>query len=567
MGDGLSKNETIKRESDFLRGSIADELAQATSHFDERDVQLLKFHGSYQQENRDDRAARKAQGLEKGHDFMIRARIPGGILDADAYLALDDLAGRYGNGTLRATTRQGFQLHGVLKGNLKATIRAINDALLSTLAACGDVNRNVMACPAPLEDREHAHLTETALQIAEHLAPKTRAYHEIWLDGEQVAGPDEEPIYGPTYLPRKFKIGIAFPPDNCVDVYTQDIGLVAAVERGVLTGFTVLIGGGLGMTHNKPETYPRAGTPLCFASAREVLAVVEAIVTVQRDYGDRTNRRHARMKYLVEERGVAWFRGEVESRLGRTLADPREIVWTGVEDHLGWHEQTPQTSYLGLYIENGRIKDGGDVRLRSALHAVVARFRPQIRMTGQQNMLLVGIRNEDCGAVEELFASYGVAVDPRKLGLLRDAMACPAMPTCGLAVAESERALPAIVRELQNDLVELGLDQERISIRMTGCPNGCARPYMGDIGLVGRSLGLYDLFIGGDRQNTRLNTLYRSSVKAAELRAMIRTLLEVWKAGRAEGERFGDFFHRVGLQEERWLTALPVRLTGRSGAA
>lgn len=554
---GPSKNETIKVESDYLRGGIVAELAQPADHFDERDVQLLKFHGSYQQENRDDRAARKAKGLEKAHDFMIRARIPGGALGPETYLALDDLATRYANGTLRATTRQGFQFHGVLKGELKATIRGINDALLSTLAACGDVNRNVMACPAPLRDRDHAHLTDTAYSIADHLAPRTRAYHEIWLDGEKVAGPDEEPIYGVTYLPRKFKIGIAYPPDNCVDVYTQDIGLAAAVEDGRVAGFTVLVGGGLGTTHNKPNTYPRAATPLCFVGTGEVLQVVETIVKVQRDNGDRSDRRHARMKYLVEERGIAWFRSEVESRLGRKLADPRPIVWDGVDDHLGWHEETAQTSFLGIYIENGRIKDDGSIRLRSGLRATIDRYRPGVRMTGQQNILLTGIRNEDRAAVEALLASYGVGTDPAKLGLLRDAMACPALPTCGLAVAESERALPAIIADIQRDAVELGLEHERISIRMTGCPNGCARPYMGDIGLVGRSAGLYDVFIGGDWENTRLNALYRKAVKTADLRATIRTLFEHWKAQRADGERFGDFFHRVGTNEEQWLTVSP----------
>ncbi|HXP92520.1 MAG TPA: NADPH-dependent assimilatory sulfite reductase hemoprotein subunit [Candidatus Binatia bacterium] len=554
---GESKNEAIKLESDYLRGSIAAELAEPTTHFEERDVQLLKFHGSYQQENRDERAARKAQGLEKGHDFMIRARVPGGALGAQTYLALDELASRYANGTLRATTRQGFQFHGVLKGNLKATIRGINDALLSTLAACGDVNRNVMACPAPLHDRAQAHISEIAHDIAMHLAPQTHAYHEIWLDGEKVAGPDEEPIYGPAYLPRKFKIGIAFPPDNCIDVYTQDIGLAAAVEGGKVAGFTVLVGGGLGMTHNKPNTYPRAATPLCFASTDEVREVVEAIVKVQRDNGDRVDRRHARMKYLVEERGIAWFRGELESRLGRAVADPRPIAWDGVDDHLGWHEQTPQTSFLGIYIENGRIKDDGIRRLRSGLRAAVERFRPEIRMTGQQNILLTGIRNEDCAALEALLAGYGIETDPRKLGVLRDAMACPAMPTCGLAVAESERVLPSIIREIQQDVDELGLGDKRISIRMTGCPNGCARPYMGDIGIVGRSAGLYDVLVGGDWENTRLNTLYRKAVKVADLRAMIRNLLQVWKARRNDGERFGDFFHRVGFDEEQWVAASP----------
>lgn len=557
LGPGKgSKNEALKLESDFLRGSLADELARETSRFEERDVQLLKFHGSYQQEDRDARAARKAQGLEKAYQFMVRTRTPGGAMSAQTYLQLDELAGRYGNGTLRATTRQGFQFHGILKGNLKPTIRSINDALSSTLSACGDVSRNVMACPAPFENRRHAHVTETAERMAMHLAPRSRAYHEIWLDGEKIEGPEEEPIYGPTYLPRKFKIGIAFPPDNCIDVYTQDVGLVAAVERDELVGFTVLVGGGMGMTHGKPNTYPHAAKPLAFVRTDEVLEVVETIVKVQRDYGDRSDRRHARMKYVVAERGIPWFRAEVESRLGRTLADPRPIAWDGVDDHLGWHEQTPQTSFLGIYVENGRIKDDGILRLRSGLRAAVERFRCDVRLTGQQNVVLTGIRNEECAALETLLAGYGIETDPRKLGLRRDAMACPALPTCGLAVAESERALPSLIREIQVDLVELGLQDERLSVRMTGCPNGCARPYMGDVGFVGRSAGLYDVLIGGDWENTRLNTLYRQGVKVGDLRATVRKLFEVWKAGRTGGERFGDFYHRIGVKEEEWPPAL-----------
>ena len=301
------------------------------------------------------------------------------------------------------------------------------------------------------------------------------------------------------------------------------------------------------MTHDKPNTYPRAATPLAFVPADDVLEVVEAVVKVQRDNGDRSDRKHARMKYLVEERGIAWFRGEVESRVGRQLADPRPIAWEGIDDHLGWHEQTPQTSFLGIYIENGRIKDDGSLRLRSGLRAAIERFRPEVRMTGQQNILLTGIRNEDYAAFEALLADYGIETDPRNLGLRRDAMACPAMPTCGLAVAESERALPAIVRGFQQEIDDLGLQHERISIRMTGCPNGCARPYMGDIGIVGRSAGLYDVFVGGDWQNTRLNKLYRKAVKVDDLRPTVRGLLELWRTERKDGERFGDFYHRLGF--------------------
>src|SRR5947209_11165399 len=344
LGEGVgSKVERIKIESNNLRGHIREELDQDTSHFSEDQVQLIKFHGMYQQEDRDARQKRKAAGSEKAYQFMLRSRIPGGMVTAEQYLTEDDLAGRYANGTLRITTRQGFQLHGIIKGDLHSTIHTINEALLSTLAACGDVNRNVMACPAPAANQAQTKIDEVAHQIATHLAPRSGAYHEIWVDGEQIdtieTPQDVEPIYGPTYLPRKFKIGIAYPGDNCVDIYTQDIGLVAYLEGESLAGFTILIGGGMGMTHGKAETYPRLGTPLCDVTVEEALPVVETIVTVQRDFGDRQNRKHARMKYLVEERGIEWFLAEVERRLGYTLQEPRPVILHDVEDHLGWHRQ------------------------------------------------------------------------------------------------------------------------------------------------------------------------------------------------------------------------------------
>ncbi|HTA38259.1 MAG TPA: NADPH-dependent assimilatory sulfite reductase hemoprotein subunit, partial [Candidatus Acidoferrales bacterium] len=353
-GEG-SANEAIKLRTDYLRGTIARELDAPGGSLGEDSQQLIKFHGSYQQENRDNRRARKAAGLEIEHAFMVRSRIPGGVLTAQQYLAHDEIAARYGNSTLRLTTRQGIQLHGVVKRDLKPTIRAINDALLDTLAACGDVNRNVMACPAPACTAAHAQSQDYARKIAAHLLPKTRAYHEIWLDGEKVEGPEEEPIYGSTYLPRKFKIAVASPGDNCVDAYTQDIGFVAEAVAEELAGFTVLAGGGMGSTHGKKETYPRLGTPLCFARPHEVLEIAETIVTIQRDYGDRKNRKHARMKYLIEEYGIDWFRSELEHRLGRDVEDPHAATFDGVDDHLGWHDQAGGHLYLGIYVENGRV--------------------------------------------------------------------------------------------------------------------------------------------------------------------------------------------------------------------
>ncbi len=561
LGAGVgSKVERIKIESDYLRGQIAEELAQDTSRFTEAQVQLIKFHGMYQQENRDVRQERKATGTEKAYQFMIRSRIPGGKLTAEQYLVEDDLATRYGNNTLRITTRQSFQLHGILKGDIRSTIRSINEAMLSTLAACGDVNRNVMACPAPVRSRAQIQIQEIAERIALRMAPRSAAYHEIWVDGEQVetiTHPTEEeavepvepvePMYGPTYLPRKFKIGVAFPGDNCIDVYTQDIGLVPVLEGENLAGFTVLVGGGMGMTHGKTETYPRLASPLCYVPADDVLEVIETIITIQRDYGDRKNRKHARMKYVVEERGTNWFRGELEQRLGRSVEDPHPVHWHGVDDHLGWQEQGDGRWFLGLHIENGRLKDTDTMLLRTGIRKTVETFRPAVRLTAQQNILLADIPASQRSAVSEMLASYNIPTEPTEVGTHRFAMACPALPTCGLALAEAERVLPSVVQQIEADLEELGLKDEPLSMRMTGCPNGCARPYLGDIGFVGRTKDVYNIYVGGDRPGARMNTLYAPSVHLNNLAATIRPLLILWKDEREGLESFGDYCHRVGI--------------------
>jgi sulfite reductase (ferredoxin) len=585
IGNG-SKVEHIKITSDYLHGQIQEELEQDTSRFSEDQIQLIKFHGMYQQEDRDARQARKAAGTEKAYQFMIRSRIPGGAVTAEQYLVEDEIADRYANGTLRITTRQGFQLHGILKGNIRATIRQINDALLSTLSACGDVNRNVMACPAPSANRTQAQIQEIAHQIAMHLAPQSTAYHEIWLDGEKVhtVGEEEsekgaqgetakaqeivEPIYGPTYLPRKFKIGIAFPGDNCVDAFTQDIGLIPRINDEILVGFTLAIGGGMGTTHGKAETYPRLATLFADISVEQVLPVVETIVTVQRDYGDRQNRKHARMKYLVEERGVNWFRSEVEQRLGYTLSDPSPVVFHDVDDHLGWHEQADGNWFLGLNVENGRIKDTETVRMKAGLRDIIKQFRPGIRLTGQQNLLLTDIPKDQRALLEERLHEYGIVTDPQAVGAYRFAMACPALPTCGLAVAESERILPSIVAKIETELRELGLGGEPLGIRMTGCPNGCARPFMGDIGFVGRSKDLYNIFVGGDWGNTRLNTLYAPSVRTEQIVATLRPLFILWRDERELKETFGDFCHRIGIEELKTrVGASPVPTEKSAGKA
>jgi sulfite reductase (ferredoxin) len=555
LGPGKgNKAEERKITSNFLRGNLAEELSSETSHLSEDSLQLLKFHGSYQQEDRDQRAARKAAGQDKAWQFMIRSRIPGGVLTSEQYLAHDAIAEKYGNQTIRLTTRQSIQLHGVLKKNLRATIREINDALLSTLAACGDVNRNVMGCPAPSPDRAHARIRETVNAIMERLTPRTRAYHELWLNGERVeaeasAEPESEPLYGPTYLPRKFKIGVAHGGDNCVDIFTQDIGLITVLNGDKLEGFTVAIGGGLGMTHNKPNTYPHAAQPLCFVKPEELLTLVETILTVQRDYGDRTDRKHARMKYVVAERGIPWFREQVETRLGYTLADPLPIAFTNVDDHLGRHPHADDKWYIGLFVQSGRIKDEGDFRLRTALREIAQNIGPELRITAQQNLLITGLTQAQCERVETVLREHGLETDPARLGVRRHSMACPAVPTCGLAVAESERVLPAFLEEIETELHALGLADERLSIRMTGCPNGCARPYMGDIGLVGRSAGMYDVFLGGDWANTRLNKHVASGIRYENITTFLRPLLQRWKMERSTNETFGDFTHRVGKEQ------------------
>ena len=548
-GNG-SKVEANKIGSSYLRGTLAEELTQDSAAFSENNAQLLKFHGSYQQEDRDQRRSLREAGGGKAHQFMVRSRVPGGVLNADAYLVEDELARKYGNGTLRITTRQGFQLHGVLKGNLRATIAEVNAASLTTLAACGDVSRNVMTCPRPAANDAERAVQATARTIAHHLAPRTEAYREIWIDGEKLEEEktESEPIYGQTYLPRKFKIGIAMPGDNCIDIYTQDVGLVPEIEGDVLLGFTILVGGGMGMTHGKKETFPRLGTPLCFVESPYVVAVVEALVKLFRDWGDRANRKHARFKYVVEERGIEWIRSEVESHFGRPLAFPRRVDFDTVDDHLGWQAQGDGRFSLGVFVENGRIKDSGEMRLQSALRAVVERFRPGVRLTGQQNILLTDIEERSIREIELMFSAHGVEVSPNAYGLKRHAMACPALPTCGLALADAERVLPSVVDQIGAELEQLGIGDRRLSIRMTGCPNGCARPYMGDIGFVGRSKELYDVFLGGDWANTRLNWVFASSIRLSDLAAIVAPLLRRWRDEGLADEGFGDYCHRVGRE-------------------
>ena len=557
--DGFSKNESIKANSEHLRGTIGEELTADTPEFSDESEQLLKFHGVYQQDDRDRRKEARARGLDKHHQLMIRTRIPGGIVSADAYLAHDDISRRWGNATLRVTTRQDFQLHGVLKGDLKKSIRAINDALLTSLGGCGDVERNIMCCPEPLADRFHLEVQRSIAAMVAELTPRTGAYHEIWLDGEVVESsqPAAEPLYGEQYLPRKFKTTVALEGDNCVDIYAHDLAIVAM--RGAddaVRGFNVLVGGGLGRTHNKPETFVAIALPLAFVQPDEIVDLAREVVAVQRDYGNRTNRRHARLKYTIADRGLDWFRAEVQSRVQFALQPPESLSWQPVDDHLGWHAQGDGHLYVGIYVENGRIADVGDVRSASGLRHIVEELRPQVRLTAQQNVILAGIKPAERQRIQELMASYGMSSAESIPRAIRHSMACPALPTCGLAVAEAERAMPALVREIAAVLQELGLAEERISFRMSGCPNGCSRPYLGDVGFVGTTLGKYDVMLGGDFGGTRLNRLYAANVPFQEIPSLLRPLLRAFGLERSQDEGFGDWVDRSGFDALRERFAL-----------
>ena len=549
-----SKQEIVKEASHFLRGTIAEELARDTPKFSSDDVGLLKFHGTYQQDDRDARKHRKP-GDDKPYSFMVRIKAPGGKLTADQFLTELSLGERLGNGGLRITTRQGFQLHGVVKGNLRETIHEINKSLLTTLAACGDVERNVMCCPAPHHnDGVHDRLQATADAIAIHLAPQTRAYFEIWVDGEKVveqsAGPDIEPIYGEAYLPRKFKTGIALPEDNCIDVYTQDVGLLGVVEGGQLVGYNVLVGGGLGTTPSDQDTFPRLGDRMAFVPYDDVIQVVTAIVMVQRDFGDRTDRKRARMKYLVHDWGLPRFKAKVEEYLGgRTLADLRPVEVHAYDDHLGWHPQGDGKFYFGINVENGRIKDADSLRLKTGLRRLFERFRMPARLTPQQSILLCDLEMEWKEEMLALLCEHGIKTHKEISSVRRFAMACPALPTCGLAITESERVMPSVVDELEVELAKLRLDAEQFTVRMTGCPNACSRPYTADIGLVGKAVGKYTILVGGRLLGNRLNVIYKDMVPLREIVKELAPLLVYFKADRDPGESLGDFCHRKGVEE------------------
>jgi sulfite reductase beta subunit-like hemoprotein len=546
-----SKVEFAKREGRHLRGTIAEQLGVGGSHFEGDDVTLLKFHGTYQQDDRD--ARKRRENGEKTYAFMVRVALPAGALDAGQYLALEEIADRWANGTLRVTTRQGFQFHGVLKRDLKATIAQVNRRLMTTLAACGDVSRNVMGCPAPLDDEVHQAVRSAARGIAEGLRPASKAYHEIWLDGkQQVSTQEEEPFYGEVYLPRKFKTGVALASDNCVDIWSQDVGLVAIANGRTITGFNVLVGGGLGMTHHKADTTARLAQPLGMVTAEHAVEAVRIVAGIFRDHGNRADRRHARLKYLLAEWGMERFRAEFERRADFALAPAVELPSLPYHDHLGRHRQPDGRWFYGVFVQSGRITDSGAARLKTALHEIVARHRPGVRLTGQQNVLLTDLDDAGVNAVETILRQHGVTPAHELSAARRFSMACPALPTCGLAVADSERAIPEVLDRFEAELTALGLRDEPLTIRMTGCPNGCARPYTADIAFVGRSLGLYNVYVGGGLGGDRVVDLFRADVRFDELLDAVRPLLMRWAAERAPGEGLSDFYQRlVGRAERR----------------
>lgn len=537
--------EDIKIQSGGLLEPLNEELLNSDTYLTEAAKQISKFHGIYQQQNRD---ARRQEA--KQWSFMIRTRIPGGQLTGQQYLMLDALASEYANDTLRLTTRQTIQFHGVIKHDLKNTIRRINHALLTTIGACGDIVRNVVACPAPTTNPQRLAVQEFASQLSAALTPQTRAYHQIWLEDEPMVleEPLDEPLYGHTFLPRKFKIGIAFPGDNCVDVFTNDVGLVALFDADDhLEGFNLLVGGGMGLTHNNEETIARLADVIGFITPEQVIEAVSAVVTIHRDYGDRTNRKHARLKYILHDWGVERFTEVLRERLSFDLSPARLMPAFELHDHLGWHEQGDGRFYLGLPIENGRIADWENVRLRTGLREIIGQYHLPVRLTAQQNLILVDIQPEHRAEIEALLAIHRIKTVEQFSGARRYGMACPALPTCGLAITEAERALPGLLDELELVLAELGLLDDPISIRMTGCPNGCARPYVAEIAFVGRSLEKYKLYLGGNLVGTRLAEPFLDLVPVQDLIPTLRPLLTHYRDVRREGESFGDFCQRVGF--------------------
>jgi len=543
----LAANEEMKITSLHLRGNIAADLADtSTGNISEESNQLSKFHGLYMQDDRDLRNPLKKEGKEKAFAFMLRVRLPGGKATAKQWIVLDKLADEIASPSLRLTTRQTFQFHGVLKGNVKKLVKGMHQALLDSIAACGDVNRNVMAPPNPERDPVQQEVYGHAVAWSEFALPKTRAYHEIYLDEELVAGgePENEPMYGDTYLPRKFKTGFAIPPSNDVDVFSQDLGFIAIAQNGKLLGYNVTVGGGLGMSHGNAETFPRLADVLGFIPSDKVNAIGEAVLTTQRDYGDRTNRKHARLKYTIQDRGIEWFRGEVEKRSGITFEPAHPYEFTTIEDPHGWHECAGGNWFYGLHILSGRIKDVAGWPMKSALREIAEIHVGDFRLTPSQNLTISGVSAAKKTEIDAILEKHGLSNENNRSSLRLNALSCVALPTCGLALAESERDLPSILGKFEAVLDEAGLREDAISLRITGCPNGCARPYLAEIGFVGKAPGKYALYLGAKYNGTRLNRLYSPSITIDGAVTELTPIIKRFAKERANGEGFGDFCDR-----------------------
>lgn len=544
----ISELEQIKINSHYLRGTIEEGLHDPlTGSISESDNKLLKFHGSYEQDDRDLRDERRRQKLEPAYSFMIRARLPGGVVTPAQWLAFDDIARNYAGRGLRITTRQTLQWHGVIKRDLKPSLQGIHEAMATTIAACGDINRQVVSTVNPLMSAHHALVHEWAWKLSDHFLPRTRAYHEIWLDGEKLDAQDDEPLYGPTYLPRKFKMGIALPPINDIDVFAQDLGLIAIIENDVLRGFNVSIGGGMGATHGDVSTYPRLGSVVGFVTPEQVLAVAEGVVTLQRDLGNRSVRKHARLKYTIDRLGLDEFTHQLTERTGIQFEPARPFTFEHNGDSYGWQQGADGKWHLGLYIESGRLWDNASSLKQTGLRKIAQIHTGEIHMTCNQNIIIAHVEENQRARIDELVRQYGLDAHVTQSGIRRHSVACVALPTCGLAMAESERYLPELLPKLETLLSNHGLSNDAITLRLSGCPNGCSRPYLSEIALVGRAPGRYDLRLGADFSGQRLNVTYRENVTEPDILNSLDELFGDYAKNRHDTEKFGDFVHRTHL--------------------
>lgn len=547
--------EGIKERSNYLRGTLKElMLDRMTAGIPEDDNRLMKHHGSYLQDDRDLRNERQKQKLEPAYQFMLRVRLPGGVATSNQWLVMDDLAQKYGNGTLKLTTRETFQIHGILKWNMKKTIQEIHASLMDTIAACGDVNRNVMCTSNPYQSEIHAEVYEWSKVLSDQLLPRTRAYHEIWLDEEKVAGTPEveevEPMYGPLYLPRKFKIGIAVPPSNDIDVFSQDLGFIAVVEEDKLIGFNVAIGGGMGMTHGDKATYPQLAKVIGFCKPEQMYDVAEKIITIQRDYGNRSVRKYARFKYTVDRLGLENVKAELENRLGWKLDEAKSYQFDNNGDRYGWVQGVNGKWHFTLFVEGGRITDYDDYKLMTGIREIAKVHTGEFRLTANQNLIIANVSSQKKKKISELIEQYGLTDGKHYSALRRSSIACVALPTCGLAMAEAERYLPSLIDKIDAIVDENGLRDEEITIRMTGCPNGCGRHALGEIGFIGKSPGKYNMYLGAAFDGSRLSKIHRESIGEEEILNELRVLLPRYAKERNEGEHFGDFVIRAGIVKE-----------------